>query len=183
LKVVEGGVYNIKINPTQSVALDTSGILWIAMGVFDGIKKDSDGRINHAALVEHGMTPEMAGRFPDICVYNATDQGMLKKILMESESSPIKQAIQFLGGDAYRVNLAFEDSAYDLIAEKALKHGNGARSLNSVVNHLLSHIINDAHDYYGKSVTLTGRKVSILLEDLPAYDPSEREAPPSHMYT
>ncbi|WP_185849626.1 ATP-dependent Clp protease ATP-binding subunit ClpX [Blattabacterium cuenoti] len=159
LKILEGSIINVppqggRKHPDQKmIPINTENILFIAGGTFDGIEniisdrihQFSIGFINHNKknkneknflknitahdLRKFGLIPELIGRFPVITHLNSLDKIMLKKILIEPKNALIKQYKKLFNLDKISINVT--DEVLDIIIDKTLKLGLGARGLRS----------------------------------------------------
>lgn len=165
LKLLEGTVVSVppyggRKHPEQKMLqVDTSNILFIAGGAFNGIEKIIGRRINtqvigynstrdaeikeddllqyvtHEDIRKFGLIPELIGRLPVIAHLNPLDAESLKTILVEPKNSIIKQYTKLF--ELEDIKLHFTDEAFDLIAEKALQYKLGARGLRSICEAVL----------------------------------------------
>ncbi|MBW0454295.1 MAG: ATP-dependent Clp protease ATP-binding subunit ClpX [Candidatus Kinetoplastibacterium crithidii] len=167
LKIIEGTIANVpadggRKNPSQKlIQIDTSNILFIVGGAFDGIKKiimnrTSKNSIGFNAniidlesnsvanifseleaddLVKYGLIPELVGRLPIISALEELSESALLKILTEPKNAIIKQFQKIFSID--NVDLNFTEASLKVIARKALKYKTGARGLRSIVENLL----------------------------------------------
>ena len=167
LKIVEGTVASVppqggRKHPHQElITIDTSNILFICGGAFDGLDKIVEARLDRKAigfnteiskkstkelsdllqevtpqdLVKFGLIPEFVGRVP-ICVsLQGLDREALVRILKEPKNALIKQYQKLFGMDD--VELTFDDEAVLAIAEKAFERKTGARGLRSIMESVM----------------------------------------------
>ena len=173
LKIIEGTVANVppqggRKHPHQEfLQLDTSNILFILGGAFDGLEKIIENRIGKNGLgfnaevkskqerlddgllskmvpedlLKFGLIPEFIGRVPVIVVLDALDKTALKRILTEPKNALVKQYMRLLAMD--EVELEFADDALEEIADEALKRNTGARGLRSIVEKVMLDVMYD----------------------------------------
>ena len=167
LKIVEGTVANVppqggRKHPHQElISIDTSNILFVCGGAFDGLEKIIEARLDRKSigfnaeitqksekdlgellqevtppdLVKFGLIPEFVGRVP-ICVsLKGLDKEALVRILKEPKNALIKQYRKLFGMDG--VELSFDEDAVMAIAEKAFERKTGARGLRSILESIL----------------------------------------------
>jgi ATP-dependent Clp protease ATP-binding subunit ClpX len=150
------------------VQLDTTNILFICGGAFDGLDKvirrrSEKGGIGFGAevkskedsndvgavlrdvepedLIKFGLIPEFIGRLPVVATLETLDEAALMTILTEPKNALTKQYIKLFKMEG--VDLEFRDSALHLIAKKALERKTGARGLRSILEHSLLDIMYD----------------------------------------
>ncbi len=155
LKIVEGCDIKVTLGDknspfSESVTINTSDILFICGGAFEGITMvekqpekvalgfnsvsepaDITAKIDAKALVKYGMIPELIGRFPLIVRLEDLTQADLKRILVEPEGSLVKQYKELLSIDD--IELSFTEKALEYIAQKAFENKTGARGLKSII--------------------------------------------------
>ncbi|HUP26935.1 MAG TPA: ATP-dependent Clp protease ATP-binding subunit ClpX [Chloroflexia bacterium] len=169
LKIVEGTVANVppqsgRKHPHQDfIQVDTSNILFICGGAFEGLEEviakrigggnslgfkrsnTPEERAKQAAemlskvipedLLKFGLIPEFIGRLPIIVALNPLDKTALVRILTEPKNAIVKQYQKLFQQD--KVELQFTDDALDAAAEKALKQKTGARGLRTIIEETL----------------------------------------------
>ncbi|MDL2298090.1 ATP-dependent Clp protease ATP-binding subunit ClpX [Synergistaceae bacterium OttesenSCG-928-D05] len=168
LKIIEGTVANIppkggRKHPSQQmIPIDTSNILFICGGAFDGLEKIIAKRTNEKSLGfggdiitnvkdrspyellkmlqpddlrMYGFIPEFIGRLPVLVALEALSHEALVKILKEPKNAPIKQYKKLFGLEG--VELDFTDEAVDAIARKGEKLNTGARGLRTILESLM----------------------------------------------
>lgn len=167
LKLLEGSVVNVppqggRKHPEQKlIQIDTSNILFICGGAFDGIDKmiarrmkpqslgytaskeseagERDNVLQYIApldLKKFGLIPELIGRLPVITYLSPLDEKALRQILTEPKNALIKQYFKLFEMDG--VKLSFEDEALDYIVEKAVEFKLGARGLRSLCEAIMT---------------------------------------------
>ena len=175
LKIIEGTVANIpsqggRKHPHQEfIQLDTTNILFILGGAFDGIENIIDRRIGKGSLgfatdieenarqtqqdlptikkiepedlLKFGLIPEFIGRVPYLVTLEQLDKEALIRVLVEPKNALVKQYQKLFEMD--HVELVFEEDALDAIAEEALKRNTGARGLRAILENVMMDIMFD----------------------------------------
>lgn len=185
LKIIEGTVANIppqggRKHPHQEfLQMDTSDILFICGGAFDGIEKIIEKRIGGKSmgfgadidaeefdandimkkaeqhdLVKYGLIPELIGRIPVITVLENLDKDALVKIMTEPKNAIVKQYQKLFEYDG--VKLEFKSDALSAIADITLERKTGARGLRSVFESVLQDLMFKAPtDYTIEKIIIT----------------------------
>ena len=163
LKILEGTVASVppqggRKHPQQElIPIDTTNILFICGGAFDGLEKIVESRMDASTIgfnaevkaksemnisdafkralpqdfVKFGLIPEFIGRVPITVSLDALDRNALIRILQEPKNSLIKQYTKLFELDG--VGLEFKDDAVEAIADKALERKTGARGLRAIM--------------------------------------------------
>ena len=171
LKIIEGTVASVppqggRKHPHQElIQIDTTNILFICGGAFDGLEKIIETRLDrksigfnvevtdkkaHEAgallketvpqdLVKFGLIPEFVGRVPINVSLEGLDKEALVRILKEPKNALIKQYRKLF--DLDDVKLTFEEDAIDAIAEKAMERKTGARGLRSIMENVMMDVM------------------------------------------
>jgi len=183
LKIIEGAQVNIppkggRKHPNQEFTqIDTSNILFICGGAFDGMKEILQRKLGQNVmgfnqevkgkkereedlpavepddLVHFGMIPELVGRLPVISALNEISKDDMKHILTEPKNSLVKQYKKLFAIDG--VNLSFEDDALDAIAQKSLDRKTGARGLRAILEESMVDIMFELPEHDGYDVVIT----------------------------
>ncbi|MBO8126224.1 MAG: ATP-dependent Clp protease ATP-binding subunit ClpX [Firmicutes bacterium] len=167
LKILEGTVASVppqggRKHPHQDfIQIDTTNILFICGGAFEGLEKIIENRIGTKAigfgaevlkreekpigqilrqllpedLLKFGLIPEFIGRVPVVVTLDQLDEDALVRILTEPKNALVKQYQQFLSYDG--VELEFTPEALRAIAKKALARKTGARGLRSIIEEIM----------------------------------------------
>lgn len=170
LKIIEGSVVRVPLSggrkhpQGECVNIDTSNILFICGGAFDGLEKivhkGSDSKpigfgadiksayetstldlsdVQQKDLVKYGLMPELIGRLPVITTLNPLSESDLVRILTEPKNALTKQYQELLEMDG--VSLEFEEDALKRIAELAIKKEIGTRGLRSIIEKAMQNVM------------------------------------------
>lgn len=170
LKIIEGSVVRVPLSggrkhpQGECVNIDTSNILFICGGAFDGLEKivhkDSDSKpigfgadiksayktstldlsdVQQKDLVKYGLMPELIGRLPVICTLNPLSIEDMVRILTEPKNAIVKQYQELFAMDG--VSLEVTEEALNKIASKADERKIGARGLRSIIETFLKDIM------------------------------------------
>ena len=183
LKIIEGSVINIppkggRKHPNQEfIQIDTSNILFICGGAFDGIediiqrriggntlgfgheKRTKEDNANIISMLEpddlvaYGLIPELIGRLHVIATLKKISIEDMVRILLEPKNSLVKQYQALFALDD--VVLTFEQQALEAIAKKALKRKTGARGLRSIMEEILLDIMYQLPELSGYEIVIT----------------------------
>ena len=166
LKILEGTMVNVppqggRKHPDQKmIPINTSNILFICGGAFDGIDKKIERRMQTQAigyaiekdtitfdkenllkyvtpqdLKSFGLIPELIGRLPVLTHLNPLDQTTLRAILTEPKNSLIKQYEKLF--EYEQIDLSFDSDVLDFVVEKAMTYKLGARGLRSILEAIM----------------------------------------------
>ena len=194
LKLIEGSIVNIppkggRKHPNQDfIQIDTSNILFICGGAFDGLneiiqrrlgantlgfgqqkrsKKEEDNLLHMVEpddLVTYGLIPELIGRLHVIATLGEISEKDMVRILLEPKNSLVKQYQKLFAID--NVELSFEDDALVLIAKQAIERKTGARGLRSILEEILLDIMYELPELSGYKVVITNEVVQSGIKPL-----------------
>lgn len=204
LKIMEGTVASVppqggRKHPQQEfLQIDTTNILFICGGAFNGLEKiiqhrESKSSVGFGAnvvakkdttldmfqkakiedLIKFGMIPEFMGRLPVIATLNDLDEKSLMSILTKPKNALVKQYTKLFELDD--VSLVFEEEALVAIAAQAIKRKTGARGLRSIIENVLLDIMFDIQNYQKMQVTITKDVIENNAE--PIIQPKATKAP------
>jgi len=183
LKIIEGASINVppkggRKHPNgESISIDTTNILFVCGGAFDGIKdiiskkqgsnvlgfnqdkktKDEQADILHDVeaddIIKYGLIPELVGRLHMITTLEEIDEDAMMHILTEPKNALVKQYKKLFTMDD--VNLEFEEDALKEIALKAIERKTGARGLRAILEDVMLDIMFELPEYSSKTVTIS----------------------------
>lgn len=163
LKIIEGSVINVppqggRKHPYQEyIQFDTSKVLFICAGAFEGIKRKrlcqpigfgvhssttKDDPITNEQLLKYGIIPELVGRLPIIVELEPLTENDLKKILTKPKASIISEYQALLALD--KIELVFDETALSEIARIAHIDKSGARSLRRIIEKVMLEVMYQA---------------------------------------
>ena len=171
LKILEGTVASVppqggRKHPQQElIPIDTTNILFICGGAFDGLEKIIESRMDKSSigfnseisekkdadvgqmfkqvlpqdLIKFGLIPEFVGRVPVTVSLDSLDEAALVRILKEPKNAIIKQYQALFSID--EVELSFTDEAVELVAKKSFERKTGARGLRSILESIMNDVM------------------------------------------
>ena len=198
LKILEGTTASVppqggRKHPHQElIQIDTTNILFICGGAFDGIEKVIEARLGQKQmgfgasikskkqrnigetlskvlpedLLKNGLIPEFIGRLPIVVTLDSLDEDALVSILTKPKNALVKQYQRLLEMDG--VKLSFEEEALRQIAKEALKRKTGARGLRSILEGVMRNVMYEIPSVEGVSAckvtkeAITARKDPVL---------------------
>ncbi len=208
LKIIEGTVASVppqggRKHPQQEfIQIDTSNILFICGGAFDGLDKVIERRIGKKSigfnadiqeetltqdmkilkqvetqdLVKYGIIPEFVGRVPVIVTLDQLDEEALVRILTQPKDAIVKQYQTLLRYDD--VDLSFNEDALSEIAHQAMEKGTGARGLRSIIEKTLMDVMYDLpSEEMINQCTITRESVLTGEKPLLGYEKRQKKKP------
>lgn len=171
LKILEGTIASVppqggRKHPQQElIPIDTTNILFICGGAFDGLEKIIESRMDKSSigfnaeikektdadvgemfhktlpqdLIKYGLIPEFVGRVPVVVALDSLDEAALVRILKEPKNAILKQYQALFSLD--EVELEFTDGAIEQIAKKSFERKTGARGLRSILESVMNDVM------------------------------------------
>ena len=183
LKIIEGSIVNIppkggRKHPNQDfIQIDTTNILFVCAGAFDGLEEIIKRRIGKNVLgfeqekrtksqdeglfdlvepddlVHYGLIPELIGRLHVTAKLSAITKDDMVRILTEPKNAIFKQYKKLFAID--NVELSFDKEAFEAVAEMAIKRKTGARGLRSIMEEMMVDIMYELPELDGYEVAIT----------------------------
>jgi ATP-dependent Clp protease ATP-binding subunit ClpX len=205
LKILEGTVAGVppkggRKHPEQSlINIDTSNVLFICGGAFDGLNEVVSRRISNNAigftadstqkidkfdpsifqhvepddLLRFGLIPELVGRLPVISALNNLSEDAMRSILREPKNALLKQYQKLFAMDG--IELSFNDGAVEAIVKKAKALNTGARGLRSVLEDTMLDIMYDIHSKNNVARCIITRE-TVESKAEPTFEPNKATA-------
>lgn len=202
LKIIEGSVVNIppkggRKHPNQDfIQIDTTNILFVCAGAFDGLEEIIKRRIGKNVLgfeqekrtktqdaglfelvepddlVHYGLIPELIGRLHVTAKLSAINKDDMVRILTEPKNAIYKQYRKLFAIDD--VELSFEKEALEAVAELAIKRKTGARGLRSIMEDMMVDVMYELPELGGYEIMIT--KDSVMNGEKPLYIKKDKKS-------
>ena len=202
LKIIEGSIVNIppkggRKHPNQDfIQIDTTNILFVCAGAFDGLEEIIKRRIGKNVLgfeqekrtktqdaglfelvepddlVHYGLIPELIGRLHVTAKLSAITKDDMVRILTEPKNAIYKQYKKLFAID--EVELSFEKEALEAVAELAIKRKTGARGLRSIMEDMMVDVMYELPELGGYEIMIT--KDSVLNGEKPLYIKKDKKS-------